>query len=173
MSIQPRKQRKARYQAPLHVRRKQVASHLSEELLLRYNRRSMPVVTGDEVKIVRGKKDWRGKTGTVVDVDVKHRKITVEGITHKKADGTDVPFPLDPSNVLLIRLDLSDTRRRAKLAEKADAATIEKDAAAAAKAAEEEAKAREEAAKALAAAAAADRAEEADEPAEAEGGEEE
>ncbi len=63
-SIQPRKQRKARYDAPLHVRRKQVAGHLSEELLLKYNRRSIPVVTGDEVKIMRG--SHKGESGKVV-----------------------------------------------------------------------------------------------------------
>lgn len=115
-SIQPRKQRKARYDAPLHVRRKQVAAHFSEELLLKYNRRSIPVVTGDEVKILRG--SHKGESGKVVDVDTKARRIVVEGITIKKADGTDVPRPIDPSNVLLVKLNLDDERRRNKLAEK-------------------------------------------------------
>ncbi len=114
-STQPRKQRKARYDAPLHVRRKQVAAHLSEELLLKYNRRSMPVVTGDEVKVLRG--NHKGESGKVVDVDTKHRNIVVEGVTVKKADGTDVPRPVDPSNVLITKLNLDDARRRAKLGE--------------------------------------------------------
>lgn len=115
-SIQPRKQRKARYDAPLHVRRKQLASHLSEELLLKYNTRSIPVVTGDEVKVLRG--SHKGETGKVVDVDTKHRNLIIEGVTVKKADGTDVPRPVDPSNVLLTKLNLDDERRRDKLGSK-------------------------------------------------------
>lgn len=114
-SIQPRKQRKALYTAPLHVRRKQIASHLSEELLLKYNVRRTPLVSGDEVRVLRG--DKKGAHGKVVDIDTKRRKVTVEGITHKKADGTDVALPLDASNLLITKLNLEDKRRRAKLGE--------------------------------------------------------
>lgn len=115
-SIQPRKQRKALYEAPLHQRRKQIASHLSEELLLKYNRRSIPVVTGDEVQVMRGSD--KGHKGQVVDIDTKHRKVVVEGVTVKKADGTDVPRPVDPSNLRILKLNLDDARRREKLGAK-------------------------------------------------------
>jgi large subunit ribosomal protein L24 len=114
-SIQPRKQRKAMYNTPLHQRRKQIASHLSEELLLKYNLRTVPVVTGDEVKIMRG--GSKGKTGKVVEVDTKKRRVVVEGVTHKKADGTDVALPLDASNLLVTKLNLEDKRRRTKIGE--------------------------------------------------------
>ena len=112
-SSQPRKQRKALYDAPLHVRRKQIASHLSEELLLKYNVRSTSVVTGDEVKVMRG--GHRGHTGKVVEIRTKDRKVIVEGVTHKKADGTDVALPVNASNLLITRLNLEDKRRRTKL----------------------------------------------------------
>lgn len=112
-SIQPRKQRKAWYAAPLHKRRKQMASHLAEDLLLKYSVRRTPVVTGDDVKIMRG--SHKGKAGKVVDIDTKNRKVTVEGVTHKKADGTDVAYPVDASNLLITKLNLEDKRRRAKL----------------------------------------------------------
>ncbi len=112
-SIQPRKQRKALYTAPLHTRRKQIAGHLSEELLLKYNRRSFPVITGDTVKVLRG--DHSGKSGKVLEVDTKARKIVVDGVTHKKADGTDVRLPVDPSNVVIVKLNLEDVRRRTRL----------------------------------------------------------
>jgi large subunit ribosomal protein L24 len=120
-SSQPRKQRLARLTAPHHRARKQMASHLSEELLLRYNRRSLTVVKGDEVRIMRGDADNRKKTGKVVGVDAKARKVTIEGVTHKKADGTDVALPVDPSNLLIVKLNLEDARRRAKLEETANA----------------------------------------------------
>ena len=119
-SRQPRKQRKALYNAPHHQARKHIASHLAEELLLKYNRRSITLVAGDEVKIMRG--DHKGKNGKVVDVDVTRRRVTVDGVTHKKADGTDVAFPLQPSNLLIVKLNLEDARRRAKLGESEAAA---------------------------------------------------
>lgn len=118
-SIQPRKQRLARILAPHHQARKQMASHLSEELLLKYNRRSLTVVSGDEVKILRG--DSKGKSGKVVEIDVSSRTVTVDGVTVKKSDGTEVPRPLDPSNLVLVRLNLDDPRRRAKLGEQEEA----------------------------------------------------
>jgi large subunit ribosomal protein L24 len=118
-SSQPRKQRMARYNAPHHVARKQMASHLSEELLLKYNRRSMTVISGDEVKVVRG--DHRGKSGKIMDIDVTVRKVVVEGVTNKKADGTEVPLPVDPSNLVIVKLNLEDKRRQSKLDETANA----------------------------------------------------
>lgn len=112
-SSQPRKQRLARAHAPHHMARKQMASHLSEELLLKYNRRSMTVVTGDEVKVLRG--DHKGKSGKVVGIDVSVRKVSVEGVTNKKADGTEVALPVDPSNLVIVKLNLEDKRRESKL----------------------------------------------------------
>ena len=112
-SIQPRKQRLALYNQPHHVARKAMASHLSEELLLKYNRRSMTVISGDEVLVMRG--GQKGKSGKIVGVDVPARKVSVEGVTHKKADGTEVALPLDPSNLKIVKLNLEDARRVAKL----------------------------------------------------------
>ncbi|MEA3202825.1 MAG: large subunit ribosomal protein [Thermoplasmata archaeon] len=112
-TTQPRKQRLQRLTAPHHVARKQMASHLSEELLLKYNRRSLTVIKGDEVKLMRG--DWKGTSGKVLTIDARFRKVTVDGITNKKADGTEVPLPVDPSNLLIVKLNLEDNRRRSKL----------------------------------------------------------
>ncbi len=112
-STQPRKQRKARFDAPHHQARKQMASHLSEELLLKYNRRNLTVIKGDEVKVLRG--DFAGQTGKVLTIDVTVRKVTVEKVINKKADGTEVPRSIDPSNLLIVKLNMEDKRRRAKL----------------------------------------------------------
>ncbi|HSQ01903.1 MAG TPA: 50S ribosomal protein L24, partial [Methanobacterium sp.] len=54
MSTQPRKQRKFIYKAPLHIRHKLMSVTLSEELREQYGRRSLPVKTGDTVKVMRG-----------------------------------------------------------------------------------------------------------------------
>ena len=50
-SIKPGKQRKRMFNAPLHKKRKWIAAHLSENLLLKYDHRSAQVVKGDTVKV--------------------------------------------------------------------------------------------------------------------------
>ncbi len=114
-SKQPRKQRKARYNALPHERRKMIASHLSDELIRRYNVRAMPVRKGDLVRIVRGSAEFRGKECLVTDVFTKDLKIGLEDVTIKKADGSEVVRKMDPSNVIIVKLDLSDPLRRKKL----------------------------------------------------------
>jgi large subunit ribosomal protein L24 len=113
-SIQPRKQRYARYNAPLHVKRKQMAGHVAESLMVKYNRRSITLVKGDTVKVMRGA--FRGHEDKVASVDLKMQKVTIEGVTSVKADGTKVARPVDPSNLLFTRLNLMDPRRRDRLA---------------------------------------------------------
>jgi len=115
MSIQPRKQRKMRYNAPIHRRRKMIASHLAEDLMLKYNKRSVPVKKGDTVKIIRG--GLKGHIGKVASVDTRKMKITVEGATIAKADKSQVARPIDPSNVIITHLDLSDPWRSKKIGE--------------------------------------------------------
>lgn len=112
-SIQPRKQRRTWFNAPLHTRRKQIASHLAETLILRYNRRALPVVKGDVVKIMRGA--FRGHEDKIASVDLKLRKVTVEGVTLTKADGKKKAKPVDPSNLLITKLNLTDKLRRERL----------------------------------------------------------
>ena len=62
-SKQPRKQRKYRHNAPLHIKSKMMGSHLSKELRKKYGTRSVRIRKGDEVKIMIGK--FKGKTGKI------------------------------------------------------------------------------------------------------------
>lgn len=112
-SVQPRKQRRAHFQAPYHLRHKELAAHLSEALLVKYNRRSFPLAKGDTVKVLRGA--FRGHEEKVASVDLKLRKITVEGVTVTKAKGTKVARPVEASNLLITRLNLTDPLRRERL----------------------------------------------------------
>lgn len=110
----PKKQRKYRAGAPLHLRHKMLASHLNEELRKKYKRRSFPVRKGDKVKIVRGQ--FKGTLGEVERVDLKHYKIFVKGAEIKKREGQPPsPYPIDPSNVVIIDLKLEDRKRKAAL----------------------------------------------------------
>ena len=112
-SKRPGKQRKELFNASLHRKRKMVSSHLEGSLIKKHNVRALPVRRGDTVTVMRGK--WKGFSGKVVRIDVVHRKVIVEGVTLKKSDATEVELPLDPSNLLITKLDLSDKKRKAKL----------------------------------------------------------
>ncbi len=109
-SAKPSKQRKAFFNAPLHRRQKFMTAPLSPELREKYGIRRLPVRSGDTVRVMRGK--WAGHEGKVVKVDLKNIRIHVEGVQIKKADGTPVYYPLHPSKVMIISLNLSDPRRR-------------------------------------------------------------
>lgn len=124
MSTQPRKERKALYNAPVHERRARIASHLDEPLLLKYNTRSATLRVGDTVRVMRG--EYAGTTGKIVAVNSRSGKVTVDGVTVTKADATQKPRAIDPSNLVITKLDLSDPLRRAKLgATEADATPAE------------------------------------------------
>ena len=110
-SSQPRKQRKYRYNAPLHIRRKFLSAHLSKELRERYGKRSVPLRKGDEVVVMKG--GFRGFTGNVDRVDMSRSKVYIEGVKRKKVDGSEITVPIDPSNVMITKLTLEDKMRQA------------------------------------------------------------
>jgi large subunit ribosomal protein L24 len=112
-SVQPRKQRKFRYNAPLHVRQRFVSVNLSPELRKRFGTRSMQVRKGDEIRVVRG--DMKKKTGVVDRVDVNKSRIYVEELKVKKVDGSEVHRPMQPSNLMITKLKLDDKKRQAIL----------------------------------------------------------
>jgi large subunit ribosomal protein L24 len=112
-SKQPRKQRKWFFNAPKHVKHKHMSVHLAEELLLKYNIRSIPVRKGDTVKIMRGA--LKGHVDKVAKVNLKKCMVNVENATIAKADGTQLPKWIHPSNLLITKLDLSDPWRKKKL----------------------------------------------------------
>ncbi len=115
-SSNPRKQRKALYNAPLHVRQKLVSAHLSKELRAQTGKRSLPVRKGDEIKIMRGSST--GKTGKVVEVDLKKTKVFIEGIVRKTAKGNEVKIGFEPSNLMITKAEFND-RMRQRILEKA------------------------------------------------------
>lgn len=114
-SRRPGKQRLAFYRAPLHARHRFLAAPLSRELREKYGRRSLPVRKGDKVRVMRG--DFKKLEGEVLEVDTKRCRIKVAGVVTRKADGSEVPRPVHPSNVMLVRL-VSDKMRERSLGRK-------------------------------------------------------
>ncbi len=110
-STQPRKQRKFRYNAPLHVRQKLVHVHLSKDLRQKQGTRAMQVRKGDKVRVVRGK--FRKQEGKVDRVLLKRGKVFVTGIEYTKKNGTKIPVAFQPSNLMIVALEMADKRRKA------------------------------------------------------------
>lgn len=108
--MNPGKQRRHLYNAPLHKRRKWIAAHLEENLLLKYDKRSIPVIKGDTVRVMRG--SFRGHEDKIARVNVKKRSLEIEGITMAKANGNKIAKPIHPSNVMITKLNLTDKWRR-------------------------------------------------------------
>lgn len=108
-SRQPRKQRKYRARAPLHVKRKLVSAHLSKELRKKYAKRAVVLRKGDTIKIMRG--SFKGKQGKIMNVNVKKIAVYVEGIQRTRKDGTKVSVAFHPSNLLIMTLNLEDKKR--------------------------------------------------------------
>ncbi|NLK26678.1 MAG: 50S ribosomal protein L24 [Euryarchaeota archaeon] len=115
MSKKARKQRKALYNAPNHVRSAMISSHLDEPLRKEYKMRAVRVIKGDTVRVMRGDEDVLGQEGKVQEVETKTGHIIIEGVTIAKADGTQTARPIHSSNVLVTKLNLTDPRRKDKL----------------------------------------------------------
>jgi len=137
------------HNAPLHKKRKWISSHLAENLLLKYDRRSLPVVKGDTVKVMRG--NYRGHEDKISNVNVRDQTVEIEGVTLTNAKGKKIAKPLHASKLLITKLNVTDKWRRRKL-EKGLSETakkeIEEEAKEQLKILEAEKKAAEEAAKA-------------------------
>ncbi len=103
-----RKQRKYQATAPLHRKQDMVSAHLSKDLKKSVNKRSLRVKKGYVVKVQRG--DLKGKEGKVTNVYLKLKKVTVEGLMSKKLDGKEKPILIDPSNLLITKLETQAPR---------------------------------------------------------------
>jgi large subunit ribosomal protein L24 len=122
-SKQPRKQRKYRARAPLHVKHKFLGATLDKALRKKYQKKSFPVRKGDTVKIMRGA--FKGKTGKIERIDAKRARASIEKIQRTKKDGTKVEVFFNASNLQIKELNLED-KERIKSIEKKTKKTKEK-----------------------------------------------
>jgi len=112
-SKQPRKQRKYLANAPMHIQKKFIKANLAKDLRKKHGIRSITLRNGDVVKIMRGK--FKGKTGKILKIRTKLRKIEVEGMQVKKQDGSKVNVSLRPSNLQITELNRDDKKRNKSL----------------------------------------------------------
>jgi len=115
-SKKPRKQRKYRLSAPLHIKQKFVQSHLSRDLRKKYGKRSIGLRKGDKVKIMQGQ--FKKHEGKIEMIDLKKTRAFVNGVELTKRDGTKRLFALHPSNLIITELNLEDKLRQKALERK-------------------------------------------------------
>ncbi len=108
-----RKQIKYVKNAPLHIRKKFIASLLSKDLRKKYGRRNIRVRKGDRIKVMRGQ--FRKTSGKVNRVDTLRQRIYVDGVDFIKKDGSKAQYPLHPSNLMITELELEDRGRKKAL----------------------------------------------------------
>lgn len=111
-SKKARKQRKRQWEAPLHKRSKMMRGHLAPKYLEAGKRRSLTIRKGDQVRIMRG--EFKGEEGKVEKVDLAKMLITIENITQAKADESQSARKIHPSNIMILKPDMSDRKRSAK-----------------------------------------------------------
>lgn len=110
LSTQPRRQRRALFDADTFERRRRMSVPLSRELRTRYGRRSLPVRKGDTVRILSG--SYKGREERVARIDRRDYSMTLDNVTGKTADAKMKPLPIRPSHLVLTRLNLADPWRR-------------------------------------------------------------
>jgi large subunit ribosomal protein L24 len=112
-SVQRRKQRKFSYNAPHHIKGKFLSAHLSPVLREKYSTRSLRLKKGDKVKILRGSS--KGKEGTIERVDLQKTRVYINKMERTKVEGAKAQLVFHPSSLMIIELNLSDKKRKAKL----------------------------------------------------------
>lgn len=118
ISSKPSKQRKLIYNLSHHQRKKLLVTRLNEDLQKEYGIKRISIRVGDSVRVMRG--DNAGYEGKVVKVERKTGRIMIEGLTRKKADGSEVFIKIHASKVMITKLDTSDPKRMEAIKKKAE-----------------------------------------------------
>ena len=97
-----RKQRRAHFSAPSHIRYRIMSATLSKTLRTKYGVRALPIRKDDEVVVMRGTR--KGSKGKVVQVHRKKWAIHIDKLTKNKANGAPYQIPIHPSNVAITKV---------------------------------------------------------------------
>jgi len=101
------------YRATMATRSKQLGSPLSKDLQKRYGKRSIRVVLGDTVKVMRG--EYRGVDGKISKVSIADNSVAIEGVKKEKSKGEKFDVLIRSTNVVITNLNLDDHWRKTKL----------------------------------------------------------
>ncbi|MGI0057990.1 MAG: 50S ribosomal protein L24 [Nitrosarchaeum sp.] len=112
--MKPTKMRNSQiYNATFHTRSKQLGSQLSEDLRKKYGKKSVRVVEGDSIKIVRG--EFKGVDGKISKIITEKGSVAVEGVKKEKTKGEKFDVYIHTSNLLVTGLNTEDKWRIERL----------------------------------------------------------
>ena len=101
------------YRATHVTKSKQISSPLSKELQKKFSKKSVRVVEGDSIKIVRG--EFKGVDGKVAKISVQNSSLAIEGVKKEKTKGEKFDVYVHSSNVIVTSLSSDDKWRISKL----------------------------------------------------------
>ena len=104
------------YQASFQTKSKQLGSALSKDLHKKYGKRSVRVVEGDSVTILRG--EFKGVDGKVAKISTQKSSVAIEGVKKEKTKGDKFDVYIHTSNLVVTSLNSDDKWRIAKLENK-------------------------------------------------------
>jgi large subunit ribosomal protein L24 len=104
------------YKATHTVRSGQVGAALSKDLRERYGRKSIRVIKGDTVSVVRG--EFKEIDGKIAKVWVSSGRVAIEGIKKEKGKGDKIDILIHASNLVVTSLNTDDSKRMAKIDKK-------------------------------------------------------
>jgi large subunit ribosomal protein L24 len=90
-----------------------ICSSLKDNLRQQYRKRSIRVVKGDSIKVMRG--EYAGVEGKVEKVNTERGTLSIEGIQREKVRGGNVKVQIHASSVIVTSLHLDDKRRQTHL----------------------------------------------------------
>ena len=101
------------YQATLQTRSKQMGSALSKDLQKKYGKKSVRVIEGDSITILRG--EFKGVDGKISKISTQKTSVAIEGVKKEKTKGDKFDVYIHTSNLVVTSLNSSDKWRMAKL----------------------------------------------------------
>jgi large subunit ribosomal protein L24 len=101
------------YQATYKTKSKQLGSALSKDLHKKYGKRSVRVVEGDSVTILRG--EFKGVDGKIAKISTPKSSVAIEGVKKEKTKGDKFDVYIHTSNLVVTSLNTEDKWRIAKL----------------------------------------------------------
>jgi large subunit ribosomal protein L24 len=90
-------------------REKLLGANLSENLREQYSKRSIRVIKGDTVRILRG--EYVGVEGKVEKVNTERSTLSIEGVQREKIRGGNVKVQIHTSNIQIISVNTDDKYR--------------------------------------------------------------
>src|SRR6476660_5137316 len=100
----------------MKIKSNNICSNLSNNLKKEYNTKSLRIVKGDTVKIMRG--EYKGVEGKVEKLNTVKGRLSIEGVQREKIKGGQVKVQIHASNVVISSLKLDDDYRKNKMENK-------------------------------------------------------